>query len=117
MATEWWAVAIALANGVIASFAQLLFKKGSADLTLRLWNILRSKYLMLGIVIYVGVTIPSLVAYHYGDLSVIYPIFATSYIWVALLSKKYLNEKMNMFKWLGIIAIIVGVSMIGFGAI
>ncbi|MCK4670861.1 MAG: EamA family transporter [Nanoarchaeota archaeon] len=117
MATELWAIGVALANAVIASFAQLLFKKGAHDLTRKPWNIIKSKNLMFGIIIYVAVTIPGVIAYHYGDLSVIYPIFATSYIWVALLSRKYLKEKMNLLKWLGIASIIVGVALIGFGAI
>jgi drug/metabolite transporter (DMT)-like permease len=116
MATEWFAIIIALACAFIASFAQLLFKKGSGEMTLKLWNVLKSKNLMLGLIIYIIITLFGLIAYHYGDLSVIYPLIATSFIWVALLSKKYLNEKMNLLKWLGIAAIIVGVALIGFGA-
>ena len=115
MATEWFAVVIALACAFVASFAQLLFKKGSGDMTLKIWNVLKSKNLIIGVLIYIAVTLIALIAYHYGDLSVIYPLIATSFIWVALLSTKYLNEKMNTWKWLGIVSIILGIALIGFG--
>ncbi|MBW3014182.1 EamA family transporter [Candidatus Woesearchaeota archaeon] len=116
MATEWFAIIIALVCAFVASFAQLLFKKGSEDMTIKLWQLLKSKNLVIGVIIYIIVTLFGLVAYHYGDLSVIYPLIATSFIWVALLSKKYLNENINIWKWLGIASIIIGIALIGFGA-
>jgi len=50
-----------------------------------------------------------------GEVSVLYPMVSISYIWVAFLSMKLLNEKMNLYKWMGILFIIFGVSMIGIG--
>ncbi len=52
----------------------------------------------------------------YGQLSVLYPLVATSYMWTTLVAVKFLGEKMNRFKWIGIILIIIGVSLIGMGA-
>ena len=51
-----------------------------------------------------------------GELSVLYPFVALAYIWVSLLSVKFLGEKMNKVKWLGIALIILGVSFIGLGS-
>ena len=51
-----------------------------------------------------------------GDLSILYPFVALTYIWVSLLSVKFLGEKMNFMKWMGISLIIVGVSFIGIGS-
>jgi len=51
-----------------------------------------------------------------GDLSVLYPFVSLSYIWVMLLSIKMLGEKMTKLKWLGILLIISGVSLIGLGS-
>ena len=33
-----------------------------------------------------------------GDLSILYPFVALTYIWVSLLSVKFLGEKMNLIK-------------------
>ena len=51
-----------------------------------------------------------------GDLSILYPFVSLSYIWVALLSVRFLGEKMNKYKWIGIALIILGVSFIGIGS-
>jgi uncharacterized membrane protein len=51
-----------------------------------------------------------------GELSVLYPLVALTYVWVSLLSVKFLNEKMNKMKWIGILLILFGVTLIGIGS-
>lgn len=51
-----------------------------------------------------------------GELSVLFPVFAVNYVWVILLAIWLLGESMNTYKWIGIIGIFVGVSLIGFGS-
>ena len=46
----------------------------------------------------------------------LYPVISMSYVWVALFSKVFLHEEMNKYKWLGIILIVGGVILIGFGS-
>jgi len=48
-----------------------------------------------------------------GDLSVLYPIISLSFVAVSLLSVWLLKERMNLLKWIGIVLIIAGVSLIG----
>ena len=55
------------------------------------------------------------IALKYGELSVLYPIISTGFVWVSFLSVYFFNEFMNFEKWLGIIAIIIGISFIGMG--
>ena len=43
-------------------------------------------------------------------------MLALVYVWVSLLSMFFLKEKMNKTKWLGVILIILGVTLIGLGA-
>ena len=50
-----------------------------------------------------------------GDLSVLYPLIALSYVWVSILSQFILHDNMNFLKWAGVVSIIVGVSFIGMG--
>ena len=57
-----------------------------------------------------------IISFRGGDVSVLYPIVATSYIWVSFLSIYFLNEAMNFFKWLGIFTIILGIALIGYGS-
>ena len=73
-------------------------------------------HLFGGVGLYAIGTILFIPALKGGELSVLYPFVALNYIWVSLLSVKFLGEKMNRFKWLGIALIIIGVSFIGLGS-
>ena len=51
-----------------------------------------------------------------GQLSVLYPIIALTYVWVAILSPMFFEDSMNAYKVAGIGFIVGGVSLIGFGS-
>ena len=48
-----------------------------------------------------------------GELSILWPIYALSYVWVALLSMHFFGDRMNVWKGSGIALIILGVSLLG----
>ena len=55
-----------------------------------------------------------------GKLNYIHPEYLSSYSVGGefnFLDKNYLGEKMNVYKWIGIAAIIVGVASIGIGSV
>ena len=113
MATQLWAIGLVLLANVVGGFGAIFLKKASDKLSLKLKSIIKNKYLIGGVGFYGLSTIIFIPALKGGELSVLYPFVATVYIWVSLLSIKMLGEKMNKFKWLGILLIIIGVSFIG----
>ena len=116
MTTKLWAVLLVLFTTLLTSSAQLLYKFGSATLTFDIIRILTNYYLITGIVLYAIGGILMILSFRGGEVSVLYPIIATSYIWVSFLSIKFLGETMNYFKWIGVILIISGIISIGFGS-
>ena len=116
MATQLWAIGLVMFACIIGSFGPIFLKKASGKISLSLKSIIYNKYLIIGIIFYGLSTIFFIPALKGGELSVLYPFVATVYIWVSLLSIKMLGEKMNKFKWLGILLIIIGVSFIGLGS-
>lgn len=116
MSTKLWAALLVLFTTLLTSSAQLLWKKGSAALAFSIPGILANYYLLAGILLYAVGGIIIIISLRGGEVSVLYPIIATSYIWVSLLSVKFLGESMNAFKWMGIIAIIAGIISIGYGS-
>ena len=58
----------------------------------------------------------SVLALREGELSVLYPIIALTYVWVTLVSYIRLHEPPNIYKNVGVMAIIAGVIVIGRGA-
>ena|SRR3989338_3511549 len=115
MATQPWAIGLVIIASFIGSFGPIFLKKGSAQFSLSVKGIIENTYLLWGIAISaLGnlLFIPSLKG---GDLSVLYPLVSTIYIWVSIWSVIFLKEKMNLLKWVGVLTIIVGVAMVGIG--
>lgn len=115
METEPWAILLTLAGCVIGAYGALYLKKGSSNLSRNLIKSLLNRDLIFGVLLFGISTIMFIIALTSGELSVLYPMVGTTYVWVALLSTKYLNEKMNLNKWAGIAAIVIGISLVGIG--
>ena len=116
MTTEYWAIGLVVIASMIGAVGALFLKKGSPKFRISISGVLRNKYLLIGVVLYALSTILFIPALRGGDLSVLYPLVSLAYVWIALLSIKFLDEKMNKSKWLGITLIIIGVSLVGIGS-
>lgn len=116
MKTELWAMALVIIATTLGSLGPLFLKKSSVGISFNLKKLITNKNLILGLAFYALGTILFLPALPHGDLSVLYPLVALAYVWVSLLSVKFLNEKMNTLKWMGVALILVGVTLIGLGA-
>ena len=57
-----------------------------------------------------------IVALRDGELSVLYPIIALSFVWVTLISIFLFHEYVSAYNWVGVAAILLGVSLIGYGS-
>ena len=116
MATQLWAIALVVFATLVGAFGPILLKKASAKRLSKLSSLATNYHLFGGVALYAIGTILFIPALKGGDLSVLYPFVALGYIWVSLLSVKFLGEKMNRLKWLGIALIIIGVTFIGVGS-
>lgn len=99
--------------------SQILIKKGTATLgdnpsmvetaigifTTRL---LFEGYCLLGIS-----TVLLVLALRQGELSLLYPVFTLTYVWVTALSVIIFHDSLNVFKMAGIAIIIAGVAVLG----
>jgi drug/metabolite transporter (DMT)-like permease len=133
--TKWWAIVLMFCCTGFTAFGQLFMKKGSATNYVEVANMILSQQIFSNIItiltdpnyasiyfIIAGVTMYSLAAgfnitsLKGGELSVLFPVFATNYIWVLLLSAYVLGEPMNLLKWFGVGGIVLGISLIGYGS-
>ena len=111
--TQPIAVFIILLAALIGAFGALFIKKGSRYFSIK--NLFH-KDIVIGVLLYGISTLLFIPALRLGELSVLYPFVATGYIWIILLSKRYLNEKITLVKIVSIALIIIGVSFIGLGS-
>ena len=110
------AVAITIFATFMGAIGSLLLKKGSSTFKFSIIKLIKNWQLILGLFLYFIGSIIFIFALKFADLSYLYPFISLSYVWACLLSIKYLNEKMNTWKWFSILLIIAGVSLIGFGS-
>ena len=97
------------------SIGQLLWKFGTNRLQLDFFSLITNYPLILGFVSYAIGTVLLLMALKLGELSVLYPFISLSFVWVSMLSIAFLGEIMTNLRWIAIILIIMGVSLIGIG--
>ena len=115
MKTPVWAICLILFTTLINAIAQVFYKKGANALVLDFYAILTNYPLITGILLYLASGVLLIIALKYGELSVLYPIISTGFIWVSFLSVYFFKEFMNIEKWTGVIIIIIGISFIGIG--
>ena len=116
METKLWAVGLILLCTFFTSIAQVLYKVGAADLKFNIISLITNYPIIIGITLYALSAVLLVIALKGGDVSTLYPIIATSYIWVSLMAVYFLGETMFFFKWAGIFFIFLGVSFVGIGS-
>ena len=115
MATKKWAILLVIVSTLLTSSGQLFLKKGANQLSISLPSLITNFPLIIGAFIYIVAALLLIISLKNGELSVLYPLYATSFVWVSILSIHFLNEPSNPFKWAGVLAIISGVAFIGRG--
>jgi len=105
---------------LLGSFGSVLIKKGADAIRLRGTGLFRLAVnaatdlpLVAGVLLYGLSMVVFVLALRGGELSVLYPLVATSYIWVVLLARLLLGERMDSWKWAGVLLIIAGVALVG----
>ena len=111
--TQLWSIALVTIACLAGAYAGILLKKGAASLKFRFKDLIRNKHLIGGLFIYCFSAALYIIALRGGKLLILYPLVSTTYIWIVLFSQKLLKEKMNKYKWIGIVLILIGVSLIG----
>ncbi len=105
---------------LLIAVAQLLIKIGAnrlshAGLMATLIGIFTIPPLFGGYCLYGVFTVLFVYALRHGEVSVLYPIIALGYVWVAILSALVFHESMNPLKMLAIAIIVAGVAVLGWG--
>lgn len=102
-----------LIAAVLGSCGQIFLKLGSGKPLAGMIPYLAAFGLFYGVAVLINIW-----AYRSGGkVSILYPVIATSYIWTALFAWKVLGESISSWTIAGTVLVIVGIAVIGFGAI
>jgi drug/metabolite transporter (DMT)-like permease len=112
------AVTLVFSCTIIGAAAQMLMKAGvqaqSHDSALQmLVSIFHTPALFAGFSLYGMSAALLVIALKYGELSILYPVIALTYVWVTVLSVIIYHESVNVTKILGLTAVVIGVTVLG----
>ena len=115
MKSNFIGIGIIVVCTILTTIAQLSFKLGAESITLSIISFI-NPYLIFGFLAYGLAAILLVIALRLGDLSLLYPVWSLSFVWITIVSMFFLGESISIQNWLGISLIIAGISFIGFGA-
>jgi multidrug transporter EmrE-like cation transporter len=107
---------------IFGAVAQILIKMGANGLAPNptvaqvILRILTHLPLFAGYGLYGVSTVLLVLALRHGELSLLYPVIALTFVWVTILSAFVFHESMNPLKLVGIAIIIGGVAILGKGS-
>ena len=124
VATSRRSVYMVVVCTMLAGAAQILLKFGALHPMPRLggdtgtwmpfaWALLGNVPLLVGYTLHAANAALLILALRGGELSMLYPIYALSYVWVALLSIYFFHDSVNFWKSAGIALVIAGVAYMG----
>jgi drug/metabolite transporter (DMT)-like permease len=94
--------------------AQILIKAGATHLTgPGLLAMVTNWQIMAGYSLYGMSTVVLIFALRDGELSLLYPVIALTYVWVTVASFAIFHETISPYKLLGILTIVAGVGVLG----
>lgn len=114
------AIFIVLACTLLVALGQYLIKLGAnrlshAGFLATMIGIFTIPQLFAGYCLYGLFTVMFIYALRHGELSILYPLIALGYVWVTITAVLAFHESMNPLKILGLLIIISGVAVLGWG--
>ena len=101
---------------ILGAAAQVLMKTGANHMSHPgLLAMAANVPLMGGYCLYGISTLLLVLALKDGELSLLYPVIALTYVWVTILSFLVFHDGINPWKLLGIVLIVSGVGVLGKG--
>ena len=97
---------------LLGAIGQIFFKLASKSFKFDIIALVTNWKLIIGLGFYGIATLLFVYSLKQNNLSILYPIIASSYIWVTIFSIIFLGEPFVLYKWLGILLIIGGITII-----
>ena len=111
------AIVLILCSSVLTSLAQIMYKLTAERLIFtNILSYITNYPFIFGLFLYGAAGILLIKAFKYGEVTFLYPIFASSYILVILISRYLFNEPITSYKIIGVLMIILGIALISIGS-
>lgn len=102
----WKGILLIVISALCTSFGQLFWKIGVDK---SIWIIL------LGFILYGVGALTMIIAFKFGELSILHPLMCIGYIFALINGFLFLKERISFLQFVGIVIIIIGVIFIARG--
>ena len=105
---------LTLFASIIASLSQLLFKRAlKPNISIKeIIKLIRNRHVLAGGAGYIAGLAIYLYALYNAPLSIVYPIFASTFIFIAVFSRLVLKESISSLRYLGVGIVFIGIAII-----
>ncbi|MGO9112913.1 MAG: hypothetical protein ACLP9L_27075 [Thermoguttaceae bacterium] len=116
MQTPMISILMFVVAALLGALGQFLYKAGADRTTEAVSSYLLNPLLLCGVVCYIGVMVLFVAAFKRGGaMSVLYPIYASTFVWGALIAWIAFSEPIRPVNVLGMLALIAGMFLMGVG--
>ncbi len=108
-------ILLTLIAAAIAAISQYIMKRSVHKFTLSIdggISLLKNKGLLVGIGVYLSSLVFYLTALSSGELSFVYPTFASTFVFVFLIARFKLGEGIGLKRGLGLMLIVLGIIIV-----
>jgi multidrug transporter EmrE-like cation transporter len=101
---------------LLGALGQFLYKAGADRTTETVASYLLNPLLLCGVVCYIGVMVLFVAAFKRGgSMSVLYPVYASTFIWGALIAWIAFSEPIRAVNVVGMFVLVAGMFLMGLG--
>lgn len=108
-------ILLTLIAAAIAAISQYIMKRSVHKFTLSIdggISLLKNKGLLVGIGVYLSSLVFYLTSLSSGELSFVYPTFASTFVFVFLIARFKLGEGIGLKRGLGLMLIVLGIIIV-----
>jgi multidrug transporter EmrE-like cation transporter len=103
-----------LVAAFLGALGQFLYKSGAEQATEEVFSYLLNIRILGGVVCYIAVMVLFVAAFRLGgELSVLYPIYATTFIWAACIAWWAYDVPIKLVNVFGMVCLIAGMFFMG----
>ncbi|MCE9605211.1 MAG: hypothetical protein K8U03_09960 [Planctomycetia bacterium] len=114
MSTPWSSILCFAIAAVVGAVGQFLYKSGADRATGNWTTYLLNARLLGGVVCYMAVMVLFVAAFKRGgSLAVLYPIYASTFIWAAVISWYVYETQLKPVNVAGMLCLVLGMYLLG----
>jgi uncharacterized membrane protein len=111
---NFYSILLVIISSFLGAVATIIIKRGTNKYNLK--KLFFTSYFYWGFFFYGISTVFYILALNFEKLSIVYPLVSITYLWTTFFSVKYLKEEMNLWKYVGLSGIILGIIFISIGS-